>query len=74
MAKATVKAAAKDAKGSKAEQLLALLQLTRWVQLYLIGDPENTEAELAEELAGVYRVAFTKAGGGCSQIARLVNL
>jgi len=48
------------AKGSRCDQLLALLHLARWLQLYVVGDAENAEPELAEELAGVYEGALGK--------------
>ena len=50
------------AKGGKRDQLLSLLQLSRWLQLYVIGDAENMEPELADELLSVYKAAFGKAG------------
>ena len=37
--------------------------LGRWLQLYMFGDPETAEAELAEELAGIYRDALPSAKG-----------
>ena len=43
-------------------QVLAFLHLARWLQLYVVGDAENAEVELAEELAGVYSAAFGKGG------------
>ena len=48
------------AKGNRADQLLAFLQLVRWLQLYIVGDAENAEPELAEELASIYKAAFKK--------------
>lgn len=40
--------------------------LGRWLQLYMLGDPESAEAELADELAGIYRDALPSARGGAS--------
>ena len=53
---------ASQAKGDYTDQLLAFLQLVRWLQLYVTGDAENAEPELAEELAGIYKAAFKKGG------------
>jgi hypothetical protein len=49
-----------SAKGSRSDQVLAFLHLARWLQLYVVGDAENAEPELAEELLGVYKGAFAK--------------
>ena len=37
--------------------------LGRWLQLYMLGDPESAEAELADELAGIYSDALPSAKG-----------
>ena len=47
-------------KGDRSDQLLSFLQLVRWLQLYITGDAENAEPELAEELASIYKAAFRK--------------
>lgn len=39
---------------------LALLQLVRWLQIYIIGDAENIEIDLANELASIYQSALGK--------------
>lgn len=49
-----------NAKGGRGDRLLAFLQLSRWMQLYITGDAENIEPELAEELAGIYKAALRK--------------
>ena len=50
--------------------------LARWLVLYMLGDPETAEAELASELAGIYRDALPSAKGalsvlwkGCCRVA-----
>ena len=59
--KALAKASKEEqAKGNRADQLLAFLQLVRWLQLYIIGDAENAEPELADELLSIYKAAFRK--------------
>lgn len=59
--KALAKASKEEhGKGTRADQLLAILQLARWLQLYIVGDAENAEPELADELSGIYKAAFKK--------------
>ena len=36
--------------------------LARWLQLYLLGDPEGLDADLADELTGIHTDAFAKSG------------
>ena len=40
--------------------------LARWLVLYMLGDPETAEAELASELAGIYNDALPSAKGALS--------
>lgn len=58
-------------KGDRKEQLLSFLQLVRWLQLYIVGDAENAEPELAEELSEVYKAAFAK-GKSCLRLCCLL--
>lgn len=59
--KALAKASEEEhAKDNRADQLLAFLQLVRWMQLYIVGDAENAEPELADELSSIYKAAFRK--------------
>lgn len=59
--KALAKAAKEEPmKGNPGDQLLAFLQLVRWMQLYIVGDAENAEPELADELYTIYKAAFRK--------------
>ena len=46
--------------GDRKDQLLSFLQLVRWLQLYIVGDAENAEPELAEELSEIYKFVFSK--------------
>lgn len=55
-------AGTEDPKSQEAEQLLALLQLVRWLQLYLIGDPVSIDPGLASELTNIFKAAFGKKG------------
>ena len=43
---------------AEAQRLWCCAVLGRWLQLYMLGDPENAEAELADELAGIYKDAL----------------
>ena len=40
--------------------------LARWLVLYMLGDPETAEAELASELAGIYNDALPSTKGALS--------
>lgn len=54
--KALIKAAADGGgTGSRADRLLALLQLARWLQLYVMGDATNVDIDLAAELTAIHR-------------------
>ena len=44
--------------------------LARWLVLYMLGDPETAEAELASELAGIYRDAFPSTKGALSLLQK----
>lgn len=50
------------ARGSRADQLLAVLQLARWLHLYVVGDAENVDTDIPDELLGIFKAAFGKAG------------
>ncbi len=45
-----------------AGQQRAFAALARWLQLYLLGDPEALDADLADELTGIHADAFAKSG------------
>ena len=49
-------------RGGRADQILALLQLARWLQIYIIGDAENVDASLVDDLVEVFKRAFGKPG------------
>ncbi|KAK9903496.1 hypothetical protein WJX75_007153 [Coccomyxa subellipsoidea] len=51
-----------DAAPEAAAQQRAFAALSRWLQLYLLGDPEGLDADLAEELTGIHADAFAKPG------------
>ena len=59
-----------DAAPEAAVQQRAFAALARWLQLYLLGDPEGLDADLAEELTGIHADAFAKpgktGGGSCT--------
>lgn len=59
-----------DAAPEAAAQQRAFAALARWLQLYLLGDPEGLDADLAEELTGIHADAFAKpgktGGGSCT--------
>lgn len=45
-----------------AAQQRAFAALARWLQLYLLGDPEGLDADLADELTGIHADAFVAPG------------
>ncbi len=63
LAKKAGRAARKpDAPVEAAGRLRAFASLARWLQLQTLGDPESADTGLADELKGIYREAFPKAG------------
>ena len=52
-----------EAGRAKANKELAFLHLVRWLQLYVVGDAENVDVDLADELANIYQSALSKSSG-----------
>ena len=53
--------------GPQGQQLRAMLGLMRWLQLYILADPAATQPDVAVDLEGVFKGAFSKgkpAAGG----------
>ena len=70
-----------EAGRAKANKELAFLHLVRWLQLYIVGDAENVDVDLADELVNIYQSALSKSSGTdplCSRFpmynARLTKL
>ena len=46
--------------GVQAQQVRSLLALMRWLQLYILADPAAAQPDVAADLEGVFKGAFTK--------------
>ncbi|KAL3158646.1 hypothetical protein ABBQ32_011390 [Trebouxia sp. C0010 RCD-2024] len=46
--------------GVQGQQLRAMLGLMRWLQLYILADPAATQPDVAVDLEGVFKGAFSK--------------
>lgn len=60
--RATKAARKPEASPEAAAQQRAFGTLARWLQLYLLADPEALDAELAEELTRIHSDAFANSG------------
>lgn len=56
--------------GVQAQQVRCLLALMRWLQLYILADPASAQPDVAADLEGVFKGAFTnsKAAAGVSTL------
>ena len=56
----------------KAQQVRCLLALMRWLQLYILADPAAAQPDVAADLEGVFKGAFTntKAAAGVASPPR----